>query len=151
MVVLENIRSAHNVGTILRTADGAGVREVILTGYTPAPRDRFGRMRADIKKAALGAEESVPWRHIEDRDACIAYLHDQHAHIVAVEQTENAVPYTTYNNKGVVALVFGNEIDGVSEAFLNAAETHIHIPMVGKKESLNVAIAAGIVLFRLRD
>jgi len=150
-VVLADIRSAQNVGAIFRTADAAGGAEVLLSGYSPSPIDRFGRPRTDIKKASLGAEEWMPWRTFETHEECIADLAERGIAIIAVEQTEAAIPYTTFVPQGPIALVLGNEVEGVPHAFLERAAQIIMIPMHGKKESLNVSVAAGVVLFHLRD
>ncbi len=151
VVVLADIRSAQNVGAIFRTADAAGVSQVVLSGYTPAPVDRFGRIRTDIQKASLGAEEWMPWTQHDAHEACVADLRTRGIAIVAVEQTKDAIPYTNFKPQGPTALIFGNEVAGVPQAFLDAADATIVIPMSGKKESLNVSVAAGVVLFRLRD
>ncbi len=151
IVVLHNIRSTYNVGAIFRTADAVGASEVLLVGYTPTPVDRFGRPRADIKKASLGAEESVPWRYIETLEACILELKTKNVAVVAVEQSEQAIDYKLYIPEGSTALIFGNEVEGVPEEAQAACDARIHIPMHGMKESLNVSVAAGIVLFRLFD
>lgn len=150
-VVLADIRSAQNVGAIFRTADAAGAAEVLLSGYTPTPIDRFGRARADIKKASLGAETWMPWRSFASHEECIADLVERKITIVAVEQTETAIPYTEFIPHGPIALVFGNEVEGVPHAFLQRAAHTIMIPMLGKKESLNVSVSAGVALFHLRD
>lgn len=150
-VVLADIRSAQNVGAIFRTADAAGATEVLLSGYTPAPIDRFGRARKDIKKASLGAEEWMPHTSYTSHEACIADLKSRGITIVAVEQTNDAIPYTEFAPDGPVALIFGNEVEGVPQVYLDAAKTTIVVPMSGKKESLNVSVTAGVVLFRLRD
>lgn len=147
VVVLADIRSAENVGAILRTADGAGASAVWLSGYTPAPVDRFGRPQQSIKKSALGAEEWVPWRAFHSHNECLEALKECGYAVVAVEQTPSAVPYTAYKVSRPTALVFGNEVEGVPDAFLDAADAHIDIPMRGRKESLNVSVAAGVVLY----
>ncbi len=151
IVILHNIRSTYNVGAIFRTADAAGVSEVILAGYTPTPVDRFGRPRADIKKASLGAEESVPWKHVESLDECIKELQENGVAVVTVEQSSRAIDYKKYVLTGPTALIFGNEVEGVPKEAVEAADACIHIPMHGMKESLNVSVAAGVVLFRLLD
>lgn len=150
-VVLADIRSAQNVGAIFRTADAAAATEVLLSGYTPGPIDRFGRPRTDIKKASLGAEEWVPWCAFATHRECVEDLRERKIAIVAVEQTDKAISYTEFKPQGPIALVFGNEVEGVPEVFLSAADATIMIPMSGKKESLNVSVAAGIALFHLRD
>jgi tRNA G18 (ribose-2'-O)-methylase SpoU len=146
-VILHNVRSAHNVGAIFRTADGAGVFKIFLTGYTPAPIDRFGRPRASLSKTALGATETVPWEVIEDIQALMNRLKSENIDIVAVEQSGEAIPYTEYTQKRDTAYIFGNEIEGVPESVVQSADVCLHIPMHGKKESLNVSTTAGIILF----
>ncbi len=146
-VILHDIRSAHNVGSIFRTADGAGVTKLYLCGYTPAPTDRFGRVVEDIEKTSLGATHSVPWEHGERTSECIERLRNEGIRIVVVEQHERALPYTDVSYKEDTAFIFGNEIDGVSEDILKMADDIIHIPMHGMKESLNVSVSAGVVLF----
>lgn len=150
-VVLADIRSAQNVGAIFRTADAAGVVDVLLSGYTPAPIDRFGRARTDIHKSALGAEAWMSWRAFATHEECIRDLKARGITIVAVEQTAHARSYATFIPQGPTAFVFGNEVTGVPQPFLDAASEAIVIPMSGKKESLNVSVSAGIVLFHLRD
>ena len=147
VVILDSIRSAENVGAILRTSDGAGVDRVILLGYTPAPIDRFGRKRTDVHKAALGAEESVPWEIQEETEGALRALIHEGYTLVAVEQVAGALPYTEAPQHKRVAYIFGNEIEGVQNDILEQAHESIHIPMHGKKESLNVSVAAGIILF----
>ncbi len=150
-VILHNIRSAHNVGSIFRTADGAGVTKIFLCGYTPAPIDRFGRVVEEIQKTSLGASVVVPWEHFDSTEECIQVLRKDGVRIIAVEQHARAIPYTESQTKGDTAFIFGNEIDGVPKEFSENADEVIHIPMSGMKESLNVGISAGIVLFHARD
>lgn len=146
-VVLHNIRSAHNVGSVFRTADGAGVFKVYLSGYTPAPLDRFGRVREEIKKTSLGATDIVPYEVWEDGVRLVAHLKEKGIDVVAVEQTRDAVAYDTHPIHTDVAFVFGNEVTGIDAEMLSQCDTHIHIPMMGKKESLNVSVCAGVILF----
>lgn len=146
-IILHNVRSAHNVGSIFRTADGAGVAKIFLCGYTPAPLDRFGRVVPDIAKTALGATDSVPWEQCEDTSACIRACIRNGIRVVAVEQHEHALPYTKRVSADDVAFVFGNEIEGVPDAVLEEVQEIVHIPMHGVKESLNVGISVGIILF----
>jgi len=148
-VVLHNIRSTHNVGAIFRTAEAAGVSKVILTGYTPTPIDRFDRVRKDIAKASLGAEHMLEWEHYKTLEAAVNALRADGFTIVGVEQDKKAVPYTKYTPTEKVAIVFGNEVRGLSPKARALCDTLIEIPMHGRKESLNVSVAAGIVLFRL--
>ncbi len=155
-VVLDNVRSAHNVGAIFRTADGAGVSRIFLVGVTPQPLDRFGRIMPEIAKTSLGATETVAWEYCADADVCLVRLREERARIVAVEQDVRAVPYTESappQSGGALvptAYIFGNEVDGVSDTFLDAADSIVQIPMLGTKESLNVATTAGIILFQHR-
>jgi 23S rRNA (guanosine2251-2'-O)-methyltransferase len=147
-VILHNIRSAHNVGAIFRTADGAGVSKIFLSGYTPSPVDRFGRPRGALIKTALGATETVPWESAEDTEGLISRLRGDGVEVVSVEQHVQAVPYTEHKPQGDVAYIFGNEIEGVPQSVIQHADVCIHIPMHGKKESLNVSTAVGVILFQ---
>ncbi len=146
-VILHNIRSAQNVGSILRTAEAAGVGEVVFTGYTPFPIDRFGRERKDIGKVALGAEKSIKLRQEEDIFKAFLFYEKNGTETVAVEQHKSAVDYRTSSQSGRVAFVFGNEVGGLPEAVISACSRAVEIPLYGKKESLNVSVAVGIVLF----
>ena len=150
IVILDSIRSAHNVGSIFRTSDGAGVSRIILCGYTPAPVDRFGRVQPEIKKTSLGASEMIAWEQqeaeedIQDR---IASLKSKGFTIVAIEQTSDAVSLYDFEVPQKAAYIFGNEIDGVCQGLLALCDVVVEIPMAGQKESLNVGVSAGIVLF----
>ena len=146
--VLYNIRSVYNVGSIFRTAECLGVSELILVGYTPAPVDRFGRPRKDFSKVALGAEATLPWRSFSNMPAVLKFLKTKHARIVAVEQASGALDYKDIRVKPPVAFIFGNEVGGIPPAVLLRCDTVVEIKMRGKKESLNVSIAAAIVLAR---
>ncbi len=150
-VVLDNVRSAHNVGAIFRTADGAGVAKIFLVGVTPQPIDRFGRAVSEIVKTSLGATESVPWEHCSDAATCIDMLRALGVEIVAVEQDTRSVLYSKHRPESDVAFVLGNEVDGVSQEFRDTADAIVEIPMHGVKESLNVATTAGIILFSARE
>lgn len=149
--ILHNIRSAHNVGSIFRTADGAGVSKLFLSGYTPAPLDRFGRENTEIKKTSLGATETVPYEVVPDIQALLTRLIAEGVGLTAVELTSGAIDYREWKPEGPTALIFGNEVTGIPEDVLVRAASHIMIPMVGKKESLNVSVCAGIILFHFRD
>lgn len=135
------------MGSIFRTADGAGVSKIYLTGYTPAPVDRFGREQPEIKKTSLGAIESVSWEKVESTPELIVELQKESVTVVSVEQTPTSKEYQAYTPKNDVAYIFGNETDGITEATLAASDAIIQIPMLGDKESLNVSVAAGIILF----
>jgi 23S rRNA (guanosine2251-2'-O)-methyltransferase len=149
-LILHNIRSAYNVGAIFRTADAAGVSRIYLAGYTPAPVDRFGRKRADIHKAALGAEDTVAWEAAEDTVSLCAHLRNEGVLLVAVEQAPRALDHRTLKRDRPTALVFGNEVDGLSEDMVNICDLVVEIPMHGTKESLNVSVAVGVVLYGMQ-
>ena len=150
LLVLHNIRSVHNVGSIFRTSDAAGVSSLYLSGYTPAPIDRFGRERKDLAKVALGAEKTIPWQQTKTLAAALKKLKKEGFYIVAVEQDKRSTPLFSYKPKTEkIVLVLGNEVRGISKASLKLVDDIIEIPMKGKKESLNVSVAAGIALFSL--
>jgi tRNA G18 (ribose-2'-O)-methylase SpoU len=149
VLILHNIRSAHNVGAIFRTADAAGVGEVYLTGYTPAPVDRFGRAQKEIHKTALGAEGHLTWKKETRPMPLIAKLRKEGYTAVALEQAPGSISYRSVKSKGKMALVVGNEVRGLSRKILDVCDIIIEIPMRGKKESLNVSVATGIALFQL--
>ncbi len=150
-LILYNIRSAHNVGSIFRTADAAGVSKIYLCGLTPTPVDRFGRTRDDIEKVALGAEKSVAWEYVPDILPLVALLKGEGVHVIAVEQASAAVSYRQFRASRSSAFVLGNEVEGIPKEILDLADAIVEIPMLGKKESLNVAVTAGIILFIVRD
>lgn len=146
-VILHDIRSVHNVGSAFRTSDAAGVDKIYLTGYSPLPIDRFGRKRSDVAKVALGAEESIPWEHYDNIEDLIEVLKDEGVHITAVEQSKNSIGYKEFENKEQTAFIFGNEVDGIPESVLKQCDSVVEIPMKGEKESLNVSVAVGVILF----
>src|SRR3989338_6439288 len=150
-IILHDIRSAFNVGSIFRTADAAGVEKIYLSGFTPAPLDRFGRPRADFRKTSLGAEKTVPWEQVTDIAELFHALREKDFAIIAIEQSPEAEDYKRVRIESPVALVFGNEVGGIPVEILRACDRIAEIPMRGKKESLNVAVAAGIALFRMLD
>lgn len=149
VLILHNIRSVYNVGAIFRTSDAAGVAKIYLTGYTPTPLDRFGRERKDVAKASLGAEKSVPWEQHSSISYTIAQLRDDGYETIALEQAESSVDYKTFKPKEKTALIIGEERFGIAQDILNQCDQIIEIPMRGSKESLNVAVATGIALFRI--
>ena len=146
-VLLHNVRSSHNVGSIFRTADAAGVARVFLTGYTPLPVDRFKRPNREIAKTALGAETYLAWESAPSPMVIVKRLRREGWTIVGVEQDERAIEYRSFKPTGPTLFVFGNEVRGLSKSLRDACDSLIEIPMRGKKESLNVAVSAGIVLF----
>ena len=145
IVVLDNIRSMHNVGSVFRTADAFLVRGVYLCGYTPQPPHR------DIHKTALGATETVDWKYFGSAVGAIMDLRAAGYRVFAVEQTAESVVLQAFCplNTGPLAVVFGNEVDGVSEEALALCDGAIEIPQWGMKHSLNISIAAGIVLWEM--
>ena len=149
-VILHNIRSAHNVGSIFRTSDGAGVSKIYISGYTPAPHDRFGRENQEILKTSLGATAMVPYESVNNIHDLVLRLKHEGVEVVAVEQTKSALSYTESIHAKDTAFIFGNEITGIEEQVLAYADSHIHIPMHGSKESLNVSVCVGIILFANR-
>lgn len=153
-VVLDNIRSTHNVGSIFRTADAVGVSRIYLAGITPGPLDRFGRTNEKLTKVALGAENSVPWEHVTKTTALLDRLHKQGFYIIALEQHKKAISLfdrrtTALRTKKNIVLVLGPEVTGLSPAVLKRADKILEIPMRGKKESLNVSVAFGIAAYTL--
>jgi len=150
-LILNNIRSVINVGAIFRTADAIGINKIYLVGYTPAPVDRFGRLRNDIKKSALGAEESVDWESVENIKDLITDLKKRGVEILALEQDEKSIDYKNIEIEKNVAVIVGNETEGIEKEVLEMCDQVLEIPMVGEKESLNVSVSTGILLFRLFD
>ena len=156
-LILHNIRSVYNVGSIFRTADAAGVSKIILSGYTPTPLDRFGLPRKDFAKVSLGAEKTIPWIQTKTLAAAIKRLKKENYFVAAVEQAKNSTslfdfkaPFDkTQGKPKPIALILGNEVKGISKQSLKLVDAVLEIPMRGKKESLNVSVAAGIVMFVL--
>jgi 23S rRNA (guanosine2251-2'-O)-methyltransferase len=151
VLILENLRSVENAGSIFRTAEGLGVSKIICVGTTPTPLDRFGRKRQDFAKVSLGAEDMIDWEYVraEDLDFSIATLKSQGFQIVSLELTHESTDLKDARALNKFALVVGNEVDGVSKATLEKSNEMVEIPMRGKKESLNVAVSTGIALFVL--
>ena len=144
-VVLENVRSLWNVGSIFRTSDAAGVEEIWLAGYTGRPP------REEIAKTALGAEKVVPWREAATAlDAVDALRRGGGGLVVALEKTDASVPLAEAELRFPCALLLGNEVAGLTDEVLRAADLVCHLPMHGLKSSLNVAVAAGVALYEIR-
>jgi tRNA G18 (ribose-2'-O)-methylase SpoU len=145
VVVLDNIRSMHNVGSVFRTADAFLVQGVFLCGYTPRPPHR------DIHKTALGATETVEWKYYGSAAEAIQWLKAEGYRIFAVEQVENSIPLQEFaaGYSGRLAIVFGNEVSGIGQEALELCDGSVEIPQWGMKHSLNISIAAGIVLWEL--
>ena len=141
-VLLDDVRSLYNVGSIFRSADGARVTKLILTGFTPPPP------RKEIEKTALGATATVPWEQVRDPLTAIASLKRNGVRICLVEQTDSSRPYDTLLAADLpLCLVVGNEINGIREEIVAVADLAIDIPMYGMKQSLNAAVAFGIAAF----
>ena len=147
ILILHNIRSVENVGAMFRTADAAGVIKIYLTGYTPAPLDRFGRKRRDLVKSALGAEEFVSWEQKKSIFPLLAKLKREKYLIIAIEQDEKSIDYKKVRLKQKNVFIVGAEVSGIPKNILQKCDVIAEIPMRGKKESLNVSVALGIVLF----
>ena len=153
IVVLDNIRSCHNVGSIFRTIDCAGAAGVYLCGYTPGPLNKYGFENNKLTKVSLGAEKSVEWKHFESTKEAVSALKLEGYKVVAIEQCEDSIDISSgidfdWNK---TALVFGNEKEGVSDEVLSLVDQKIEIKMHGEKKSLNVATTVGIILFLLRS
>lgn len=143
--LIEDIRSMHNVGSIFRTSDGIRLSKLFLSGYTAQPP------RKEIDKTALGATDSVPWEYKKDPISTIHSIKEQGIKIVALEHTSHSVAYTDYAYEFPMCLVLGNEVDGVSQDVLSLADAAVEIPMQGIKQSLNVSVAYGIVIYHILD
>jgi len=139
----ENIRSLYNVGSIFRTSDAVRLEKLYLTGYTGYPP------RKEIDKTALGAVDSVKWVHFKDPLEAIDQLKKQKIPLVALEHTSESVVYTDFKFNYPFCLVLGNEVEGISEEVLKETDTSIEIPMYGLKQSLNVSVAYGVVMYSL--
>lgn len=149
ILILHDIRSNHNVGSLFRTADCVGVSEVILSGYTPSPIDKFNRPVKEIAKTALGAEKSVAWRHEKDVKKTLKKLKEEKYTIIAIEQSKNSIDYKKIKLKGSTAIILWNEVDGAPNNLLKMCDIVAEIPMKGEKESLNVSVAGAVAMFRV--
>lgn len=159
IVIAHNLRSAHNVGSLLRTAEGLGIEQVVLTGYTPFPPlvsddprlpHEQVKIAKLIQKTALGAEQTQSWRHEDDVLTVIAQLKQDGYTVAALEQTDSSVDLPDYKAPAKLALVLGREVEGVEPAVIAACDACLEIPMFGKKESFNVVQAAAMALYHCR-
>lgn len=150
ILIIDNVRSAYNVGSLFRTADAVGVEEIYLLGVSPLPLDRFGREDKEIAKTGLGAHKSVPWKY-GSIETCIQEMKEREYTILVLEQQKGSVNCFDYVPKDgeKVALVVGNEVGGVSAAFLTGDFTYLELLMKGEKESLNVSVAGGVAMYLL--
>jgi len=144
IAILENVRSAYNVGSVFRTADAFLLEAIYICGYTAYPPHK------EIKKTALGAEETVRWKHFKHIGEAIKELRDDGYRIYSVEQAENSIALNTFNDASEkLAVVFGNEVTGVEQDTIALTDGCIEIPQLGMKHSLNISVAAGVVLWEL--
>ncbi|MES2436419.1 MAG: TrmH family RNA methyltransferase [Patescibacteria group bacterium] len=150
-LLLHNIRSVHNVGSIFRTADAAGIKKIFLTGYTPTPVDRFGREVKELSKVSLGGELSVEWEYFKTPGFVLKKLETllEPIQIIGIEQDKKAQDYKKVKVKQPVLFIVGNEVEGIPASLLSRCDVIAEIPMKGKKESLNVGVSLGIALFRM--
>lgn len=158
VLIVHDIRSTHNVGSLLRTAECLGVSRVVFTGYSPYPKhsgdERLphiaDKLTRDIHKTALGAEDLAPWTHEDDITSVISGLRDEGYRIVALEQDSTSVTLADYQPVGKTALLIGREVEGVDPELLKRCDDIVEIPLFGQKESLNVVQATAIALYHLR-
>ena len=163
IAILHNIRSIHNTASMFRTADGAGVKKIYLTGITPSPLDKFERSIGQFTKVSLGAEDFVEWEKVKDINRVIKNLRAEGYKIIALEQSPKSVPYyklpsfakalegkhAEVEKSKRICLIVGNEVRGLLKSVLEKCDKILEIPMRGKKESLNVSVAFGIVAYEL--
>ena len=142
-ILLENIRSAHNIGSVFRTADSFLVNEIILCGISAPPPNK------DIRKTALGSSESVEWKYEKNIDVAIQKLKDEGNKIISIEQTTNSISLENIkpSNNGKYAIIFGNEVNGIEQRTIDLSDMAIEIPQYGTKHSLNISVAAGIIIW----
>ena len=144
IIILDDVRSMHNVGSAFRTCDAFGAEVLYLCGYTPTPPHR------DIHKTALGAEESVHWQHFATTMEAVESAKELGYKVYAIEQAHNSIPLNSFDSSNKnIALVFGNEVTGVNDQVIKAADACIEIPQWGAKHSLNISVSVGVVLWEL--
>ncbi len=145
VLVLDNVRSMHNVGSVFRTADSFGLQEIVLCGFTPVPPHR------EIHKTALGATETVKWHYTGEIAGSLEALKNKGYKIIAAEQVHNSISLETLNMRSdeKVAIIFGNEVEGVSEKALAFCDAVVEIPQFGAKHSLNISVSVGIICWEL--
>ncbi len=148
-LVLHNIRSLMNVGAIFRTADGAGVDKIILSGYTPGPYNKFGGDNGKIEKTSLGAHKFVKSERTKNLTKTLEDLKKEKFYIIGIEQGKNSKDYKKIKAKNKNVFILGNEVRGISKSLQEKCDVLAEIPMAGKKESLNVSVSAGIAIFRI--
>lgn len=157
VVIAHNIRSTQNVGSILRTAEGLGIKQVYLTGYTPYPKLKddkrlphlVNKQHRQIVKTSLGAETKLEIKHSDEIESVVDQLKKNGCIIAALEQTDDSLSLVDYKPPPKIALILGNELDGIDAETLGMCDAKLEIPMRGKKESFNVSVACGIALYHL--
>lgn len=144
-ILLENIRSAHNIGSVFRTADSFLINEIILCGISAQPPNK------DIRKTALGSSESVEWKYEKNIEVAIQKLKDEGNKIISIEQTTNSISLENFNpsNNSKYAIIFGNEVNGIEQRTIDLSDMAIEIPQYGTKHSLNISVAAGIIIWNI--
>ena len=146
VVLLDNVRSLHNVGSVFRTCDAMAIEKLYLGGITAKPPHR------EIQKTAIGATESVKWEHIDHTESVVLKYKSMGYRIIAVEQTVNSMSLTKYKwNDKKTMIIFGNEVDGVNQNIIDMADLSIEIPQWGTKHSFNISVSAGIILWDLKS
>lgn len=158
IVIAHNIRSSHNIGSLLRTCDGIGASKIYLTGYSPYPKqsadDRLphiaDKIDQQIHKTALGAEANIDWEHYQDVSKIIDKLKSKNYLVAALEQSKDSIKLPKFQPPQKIALILGNEVTGLDSSLLSLVSACLEIPMFGKKESYNVVQAAAMALFHLR-
>ncbi len=152
-ILLPDIRSAYNVGSIFRSADCFGIERVYLSGTTPTPVDRFGRSNSgaqkEISKTALGAEKDIAWEYVVDANSFLKKMKKDKFTIVCIEQDKKSIQLDEFlkmKRPENLLVIFGNEVEGVDKSILKKADYVVEIPMQGKKESLNVSVCAGLIM-----
>jgi len=145
VIVLDNIRSAHNVGSIFRTSDAFLITKLILCGITPTPPSN------EIRKSALGSTNSVEWAKEEETNIAINQLKKEGYYIVGVEQVEKATEIQKFQNNKPIALIFGHEVNGISQETIDTCDEIIEIAQYGTKHSLNISVCAGIVMWKIAE
>lgn len=158
VLIAHNLRSSHNVGSLLRTAEGLGVETVYLTGYTPYPMldddtrlpHLVAKIDKQIAKTALGAEKSIDWQHEEEIETLIDRLKERGFAVAALEQAPGSVKLPDYQAPDKIAIIVGREVEGIEPEVLRLCDEILEIPMLGKKESFNVVQAAAMALYHIR-
>ena len=145
VIILDNVRSSHNVGSIFRTSDAFLIKKIILCGITPTPPSN------DIRKSALGSTDSVDWEYQQDTNDAIDQLKKDGHYIVGVEQVEKATNIRDFQNNKPLVLIFGHEVNGVAQETINKCDEIIEIPQFGTKHSLNISVSAGIVIWKISN